>query len=42
VIALFFIPLFFWGLETMSERKAKARPGAAPATPPTPPAGEPS
>ncbi|MBB2921001.1 efflux RND transporter permease subunit [Cupriavidus alkaliphilus] len=48
VIALFFIPLFFWGLETMSERKPKPK-GAAPTTttppttpPATPPTGEPS
>ncbi|MNT20269.1 Toluene efflux pump membrane transporter TtgB [compost metagenome] len=39
VIALFFIPMFFWGLEVMSERKPKPKVGAA-AT--TPPAGEPS
>ncbi|SOZ57510.1 component of acridine efflux pump, similar to acrB (RND family) [Cupriavidus taiwanensis] len=46
VIALFFIPMFFWGLERLSERKPKAAVGAGdspqpPATPPTtPPAGE--
>lgn len=39
VIALFFIPMFFWGLEVMSERKPKPKVGAAPSTPP---AGEPS
>ncbi|MCY1216939.1 Efflux pump membrane transporter BepE [compost metagenome] len=39
VIALFFIPMFFWGLEVMSERKPKPKAGAAPTTPP---AGEPS
>ncbi|AGW92122.1 MULTISPECIES: efflux RND transporter permease subunit [Cupriavidus] len=39
VIALFFIPMFFWGLEVMSERKPKPKVGAAPTTPP---AGEPS
>ncbi|RDK07748.1 efflux RND transporter permease subunit, partial [Cupriavidus lacunae] len=45
VIALFFIPMFFWGLEVMSERKPKAKAGAmptTPTTPPTPPTGEPS
>ncbi|MCY1289775.1 Efflux pump membrane transporter BepE [compost metagenome] len=47
VIALFFIPMFFWGLEKMSERKPKAKPGAAPTeggTPPTttPQPGEPT
>ncbi len=39
VIALFFIPMFFWGLETMSGRKEKTgdAPGAPPpATPPAP------
>lgn len=39
VIALFFIPMFFWGLEVMAERKPKPKVGAAPTTPP---AGEPS
>ncbi|NOV26172.1 multidrug efflux RND transporter permease subunit [Cupriavidus necator] len=39
VIALFFIPMFFWGLEVMSERKPKPKVEAAPTTPP---AGEPS
>jgi multidrug efflux pump len=31
VIAVFFIPMFFWGLETMSSR-SKKKDGVAPAT----------
>ncbi len=44
VIALFFIPMFFWGLERMSEGKPKgeAKAGGASQPPATPPAGEPS
>jgi len=37
VIALFFIPMFFWGLETMSEGKKKPAPGSTPTQPPTEP-----
>ncbi|WP_028224333.1 efflux RND transporter permease subunit [Paraburkholderia ferrariae] len=41
LIALFFIPMFFWGLETLSSRnKAKAAPDAPP--PALPPAAPPS
>ncbi|RDK09405.1 efflux RND transporter permease subunit, partial [Cupriavidus lacunae] len=46
VIALFFIPMFFWGLEVMSERKPKGgaapTPGASPQPPAAPSTGDPS
>ncbi|SFM87838.1 efflux RND transporter permease subunit [Variovorax sp. OV329] len=34
VIAIFFIPMFFWGLETLSERSAGKKKKDAPDTPP--------
>jgi multidrug efflux pump len=33
VIAIFFIPMFFWGLETMSDRTMKKQQASAPHPP---------
>ncbi|HEY2624948.1 MAG TPA: efflux RND transporter permease subunit, partial [Dyella sp.] len=42
VIALLFIPMFFWGLETMSGRKKRAEAEPSGATPPKPDDDHPS
>jgi multidrug efflux pump len=39
VIAVFFIPMFFYVLETMSERSSKKKPGSSDGTPPVAPSG---
>jgi multidrug efflux pump len=39
LIAIFFIPMFFWGFETLGDRAAARKPSADPAGPALPEAG---